>query len=519
MSAEDVWQLKIPIRLSLSSSEITSPGDVKPVYLLAPRHAYLPALAQQCLGFFQHVLLSLPGQSQATPWFEYQGLPLNWTQPLGVLHDLLTPTPATAADTSAASSARSTSAEAAPGSFSPPSSPWSLTVHYQNMPASLQNNWQNAGAAKDHYFSSLKVQSVRWYPAAAADDAVHGSHQTRVPAESSSAVACSAVAAHQINRVTACRTQCVPELPAADDMLHTLCSFATACGLSQEAGYCCRGSDGCGAVMRLPGSAQDELWSAVNRGAGQAVQTVLTQLRMQPTQKPGGGPCSVPVRVYIRKHKQGSRAPGLLEVWSDTYSSSRPIDLTQADGSATLLAHVLHTVMPQEFPAPCSPAGVTQLPAVGGQHEQQQQATTAQLPVSPGASNTSAAGAAGVDTEAAVASDPLMLHGSCTAVRAEAGAADPAEGQPSAAGTAGSPDAIAEAPEQLQSMPAVTSPRACTVSAAANHVLTSDWPSKGVSVLVYGVQPDWCTPLGWLHAHLRAADGFLYIVVHVLEQS
>eukprot|EP00878_Enallax_costatus_P016410 GHUV01017213.1.p1 GENE.GHUV01017213.1~~GHUV01017213.1.p1 ORF type:complete len:311 (+),score=108.01 GHUV01017213.1:605-1537(+) len=310
------------------------------------------------------------------------------------------------------------------------------------MPASLQNNWQNAGAAKDHYFSSLK-----------------------------------------------------------------------------EAGYCCRGSDGCGAVMRLPGSAQDELWSAVNRGAGQAVQTVLTQLRMQPTQKPGGGPCSVPVRVYIRKHKQGSRAPGLLEVWSDTYSSSRPIDLTQADGSATLLAHVLHTVMPQEFPAPCSPAGVTQLPAVGGQHEQQQQATTAQLPVSPGASNTSAAGAAGVDTEAAVASDPLMLHGSCTAVRAEAGAADPAEGQPSAAGTAGSPDAIAEAPEQLQSMPAVTSPRACTVSAAANHVLTSDWPSKGVSVLVYGVQPDWCTPLGWLHAHLRAADGFLYIVVHVLEQS
>ena len=53
---------------------------------------------------------------------------------------------------------------------------------------------------------------------------------------------------------------------------------------SQEAGYCCRGSDGCGAVMRLPGAAQDELWSAVNRGAGQAVETVLTKLRMQPTQ-------------------------------------------------------------------------------------------------------------------------------------------------------------------------------------------------------------------------------------------
>ena len=81
------------------------------------------------------------------------------TQPLGVLHDLLTPTPATAADTSAASSAGPAAAERTPGSFNAPSSPWSLTVHYQNMLASLQNNWQNAGSAKDHYFSSLKVQS------------------------------------------------------------------------------------------------------------------------------------------------------------------------------------------------------------------------------------------------------------------------------------------------------------------------------------------------------------------------
>lgn len=52
----------------------------------------------------------------------------------------------------------------------------------------------------------------------------------------------------------------------------------------QEAGYCCRGSDGSGAVMRLPGAAQDDLWSAVNRGDGAAVQAVMGQLRMQPTQ-------------------------------------------------------------------------------------------------------------------------------------------------------------------------------------------------------------------------------------------
>jgi hypothetical protein len=36
-------------------------------------------------------------------------------------------------------------------------------------------------------------------------------------------------------------------------------------------------------------------------------------------------------------------------------------------------------------------------------------------------------------------------------------------------------------------------------------------------VFVCGVQPDWCTPLAWLHAHLKAADCFLYIVVHLIQ--
>jgi hypothetical protein len=99
--------------------------------LLAPRHAYLPALAQQCMGFFQvlksqfnifstacsassareqhvyapvspalktdshllvfasqHVLLNLPGQStpDLVPWFEQNGVPLNWCETLLLLH-------------------------------------------------------------------------------------------------------------------------------------------------------------------------------------------------------------------------------------------------------------------------------------------------------------------------------------------------------------------------------------------------------------------------------------------------
>jgi hypothetical protein len=87
------------------------------------------------------------------------------TQPLGVLHDLLAPRlplPA-AADTQQQQQQQACS-------LSAPAAPWCLTVHYRNMPASLSNSWQNAGTAKDYFFSSLKVGLLlrQQQPAAAA---------------------------------------------------------------------------------------------------------------------------------------------------------------------------------------------------------------------------------------------------------------------------------------------------------------------------------------------------------------
>lgn len=61
---------------------------------------------------------------------------------------------------------------------------------------------------------------------------------------------------------------------------------------AQEAGYCCRGTDGCNAVMRL--TVQDELWAAVNRGDGAVVRQHLAPLRLTPTQVRAGY-----IRMYI----------------------------------------------------------------------------------------------------------------------------------------------------------------------------------------------------------------------------
>jgi hypothetical protein len=75
--------------------------------------------------------------------------------------------------------------------------------------------------------------------------------------------------------------------------------------------------------------------------------------------------------------------------------------------------------------------------------------------------------------------------------------------------TAGGLSALQAAAQAVQS-PGMSQPADVD---APQVVLPSHWPSA--SVFVCGVQPDWCTPLGWLHAHLGAADCFLYVVVHI----
>lgn len=170
------------------------------------------------------------------------------------------------------------------------------------------------------------------------------------------------------------------------------------------------------------------------------------------------------MRLYIRQHQPGGDG-GVLQLWEQVFSTSRAVELQQPDGSATLLAHLLHAVMPQRFPA-LQPA------AASG-------AEAARQPDS--------AAAAAADA----GSDPLG-----------------ALGGGSSGGPAAEPVASSSSSSQPPPPPHAAGSRPAAVSPG--------WPGGGACrVLVCGVTPDWSTPLGWLHAQLHAADGFLYVVVHV----
>jgi hypothetical protein len=82
------------------------------------------------------------------------------TQPLGVLHDLLTPR-CTQWPSQQQQQQQQHRQQSCPV-VSTGAIPWCLTVHFRNRPASLDSSWQNSGTAQDHYLSSLKVGGLRW---------------------------------------------------------------------------------------------------------------------------------------------------------------------------------------------------------------------------------------------------------------------------------------------------------------------------------------------------------------------
>jgi autophagy-related protein 5 len=76
------------LRIRLDSSEIASLAEPSPLFRLASRLAYLPFLFNDV---YEHFKASLPpkmGQAYEI-WFDYDGVPLKWHFPLGVLCDLL----------------------------------------------------------------------------------------------------------------------------------------------------------------------------------------------------------------------------------------------------------------------------------------------------------------------------------------------------------------------------------------------------------------------------------------------
>ncbi|XP_022759389.1 autophagy protein 5 isoform X4 [Durio zibethinus] len=120
-----VWDGAIPLQIHLHESQVTTLPPPPPALILAPRIGYLPLLASLLKPYFSSTLP--PGVD--TIWFDYNGLPLKWYIPTGVLFDLL---------------------------CAEPERPWNLTVHFRGYPGTVLIPCEGEDSVKWSYINSLK---------------------------------------------------------------------------------------------------------------------------------------------------------------------------------------------------------------------------------------------------------------------------------------------------------------------------------------------------------------------------
>ncbi|TMS10866.1 Autophagy protein 5 [Larimichthys crocea] len=80
----DVWFGRIPTCFTLNQDEVTE-REAEPYYLLLPRVSYLTLVTDKVK---KHFLKVMKAEDVEEMWFEYEGTPLKWHYPIGVLFDL-----------------------------------------------------------------------------------------------------------------------------------------------------------------------------------------------------------------------------------------------------------------------------------------------------------------------------------------------------------------------------------------------------------------------------------------------
>jgi len=126
-----LWEGKLPVCFTLPEHEVsttaTSTEPLKPLYLLVPRVSYLPLLKRKIL---EHFSVYIDVDKCEDLWFEYNGVPLKWNYPTGVLYDMQ--------------------------SHSSCDLPWCVTVHFQSFPKDKLLACTTEEQIKWHFFSTLK---------------------------------------------------------------------------------------------------------------------------------------------------------------------------------------------------------------------------------------------------------------------------------------------------------------------------------------------------------------------------
>lgn len=128
-----IWDGSLPLEIRLAASDCCTYDESESYLVQYPRLSYLSFLLPRVFAFFKSSLID----PEATPydaWFSFQGVPLKWHYPLGLLYDLLAVVePVDAEDAAASKYPRATEDD---NKDSEPL-PFKLTIHYTEFPGDI----------------------------------------------------------------------------------------------------------------------------------------------------------------------------------------------------------------------------------------------------------------------------------------------------------------------------------------------------------------------------------------------
>nr|QHA24496.1 autophagy protein 5 [Rhipicephalus haemaphysaloides haemaphysaloides] len=123
----EIWDGRLPVCFKLAEEEVYTMQQPEPYYLMISRISYFPLVVDKVHKHFsRHVDERYHGNEM---WLEYNGQPLKWHLPIGVLYDC------NASDSIL---------------------PWGITVHFQDFPEKQILHCGSRAVVESHFMSAIK---------------------------------------------------------------------------------------------------------------------------------------------------------------------------------------------------------------------------------------------------------------------------------------------------------------------------------------------------------------------------
>ncbi|XP_066147269.1 autophagy protein 5 [Euwallacea fornicatus] len=129
----EVWEGKLPVCFKLNQDEVVEIQQPDPFYLMVPRLSYFPLVTDKVR---KHFLKYISNDKQDLElWLEYNGQPLKWHFPIGVLFDSQVDTENDAL-------------------------PWVITVHFDKFPETKIYRFTNKETVEAYFMACIKEADV-----------------------------------------------------------------------------------------------------------------------------------------------------------------------------------------------------------------------------------------------------------------------------------------------------------------------------------------------------------------------